>query len=352
MRSIPLTQTALEVTEIGKPVVKVDNRPVPNPGPSQLLLRVLVAGLNPHDQKVRDLGLHTGGRLPVILANDVVGEIVKLGDKVDTSRFQIGDHVVTQASPYGGNGLQQYAVADVQFSSKYPSFVSDDDANTLPTNIIALVVALFDVSALNLPAPWTPEAKAFDYNNTTLLIIGGGSNCGRYAVQLASLAKVRHIVVVGGDESELKSYGAEVVLDRHGSETEVLERIRALVGDELTYVLDVVNPPDGQMLGLNALSSSKHGKFARLRPSRPLDESKVLGKKAGFEIKDIFGSSHAFPDTCVPFWERLHGYLEDGKIKTLEYEVVKGLDVDKVNDVLDRYRDGKKVVHTHFHVSG
>jgi NADPH2:quinone reductase len=36
----------------------------------------------------------------------------------------------------------------------------------------------------------------------------------------------------------------------------------------------------------------------------------------------------------------------------LEFVSVQGLDVDKVNEVLDAYRDGKRVVQTHFRVSG
>ena len=49
------TQKALLVTEIGKPVILTTDRPIPRPGPNQVQLKVSVAGLNPHDQRGRDV---------------------------------------------------------------------------------------------------------------------------------------------------------------------------------------------------------------------------------------------------------------------------------------------------------
>ncbi|KIW85370.1 hypothetical protein Z517_00760 [Fonsecaea pedrosoi CBS 271.37] len=349
---VPKTQKALLVTEVGKPLVLVTDRPVPQPGPDQVLLRVTVAGPNPHDEKARDWGLFIAEKLPAILTNDVVGEVVALGANV--TKYAVGDHVVAQAgfdNVYAQSGFQEYAVADVEASAKIPQGFTDDDAATLPTNVIAPLVALFDASTLAIPAPWTDAASSFDYKGTTLLIMGGGSNCGRFGVQLAALAGIGRIVVVGGDEAELISYGATDVVDRHASPEELTERIRSLVGDDLLYAYDAINPPKTQTIAINALSSTKKGKVARLLPTGPVDESQIHPKKEGYELLNVFGSSHAKPDVCKPFWERVPQYLIEGKLKPSQYEVVKGLDVDKVNDVLDRYRDGKKVIKTHFHVA-
>ncbi|OAP60433.1 hypothetical protein AYL99_05435 [Fonsecaea erecta] len=349
---VPKTQKALLVTEVGKPLVLQTDRPVAEPGPGQVLIRVTVAGPNPHDQKARDFGLFIAQSLPAILTNDVVGEVVALGP--DVTKYAVGDHIVSQAGfsgTYAQNGFQEYAIADVFASAKIPEGFTDDDGATLPTNIIAPVVALFDASTLAIPAPWSDAASSFDYKGTTLLIVGGGSNCGRYGVQLAALAGIGRIIVVGGDEAELKSYGATDVIDRHASPDELTQRIRDLVGDELVYAYDAVNPPKTQVIAINALSSTKKGKVARLLPTGPIDESLVHAKKAGYELLNTFGSTHAKLETCKPFWELLPQYLLEGKVKPNQYEVVKGLDADKVNEVLDRYRDGKKVTKTHFHVS-
>jgi NADPH:quinone reductase-like Zn-dependent oxidoreductase len=287
-----------------------------------------------------------------VLANDVVGHVISLGESV--IKYAVGDRIVSHATFSPGslqNGLQQYALADVDFSAKIPDSISDDEAATLPTNIIAPLVAIFDPGTLNIPAPWTSAAATFDYNGTTLLIIGGGSNCGRFGVQLAALAKIGKIVVVGGDETELKSYGATHVVSRFGGDDAVLSSIRGIVGDDLVYAFDAVNPASGQHLAVNALSNTKQGSLARLIPRDLPSEEKLHPKQSGYEIKNVFGSSQARPDLSKPFWEQVPGYLRDGKIKPLNFEVVEnGLDAKKVNEVLDRYRDGKKVVQTHFHI--
>lgn len=348
-------QKAIVVQEVGKPVVLVSNQPIPIPGPQQVQLKVTVAGLNPHDQKGRDFGLFTQNRLPAVLGNDVVGNVTQLGP--DVQGISVGDRIVTQGfiKRDGGDSsqsaLQEYAVADVSALAKIPESLSDDEAATLPTNIIAPVVGLFH--NLQIPAPWIDgaRAKAFDYASTTVLIIGGGTNNGRFAVQLAKLAGIGKIVAVGGSEAELQGFGATHVLDRHGGHDAILARIKAVVGDDLLYALDTVNPPADQHLGVNALSDSRKGLLARLVPTGPIDAAKVTGaKKAGYEVLNVFGSSQGNPALCDPFWARLTGYLSSGDIKPLGYVTKQGLDAAAVNELLDTYRDSGRVVKTHLHI--
>ena len=198
----PQTQKALVVAEIGKPLTLVTDRPVPQPEPDQVQVRVTIAGPNPHDQKARDRGLFIANLLPAVLTNDVVGRVTALGSNV--TRFSIGDRVVGQPTIGPGTpqtGLQEYVVLDTDFINKIPDGFTDDDAATLPTNTLAPLVALFDASGFGIPAPWTSAASTFDYKGTTVLVVGGGSNCGRYGVQFAALAGIGRIVVVGGDEA-------------------------------------------------------------------------------------------------------------------------------------------------------
>ncbi|KAH8888034.1 putative alcohol dehydrogenase [Thozetella sp. PMI_491] len=331
---MPSTQKALVVSELGKPVT---------------LVKVTVAGLNPHDGKSRDYGLFIANDLPSILTNDVVGKVTKLGQ--GATGIAVNDRIVYHPSFAPGstqNGLQEYAIADLWAAAKIPDSITDDEAATLPTNIFAPLVALFE--KLQIPAPWSPAAKKFDYAGAIILIVGGGSNCGRFGVQLAKLAGIGRIVVVGGDEAELKSYGATHVIDRHAPYETLLMRIREVVGDDLVYAYDAVSPVDGQLLALNALSTYKRGILARLIPTGPVDESKVLGKKAGFDVRDVFGSSHEQPELAVGFWSRVTGYLKNGQIRPLSYTVKEGLLANNVNSVLDAYKNGEAVTKTHIHL--
>ncbi|USW52943.1 Putative GroES-like superfamily, alcohol dehydrogenase-like, NAD(P)-binding domain superfamily [Septoria linicola] len=290
------TQTALIVSEVGGRVHPVSNWPIPQPEQGQIQIRVSIAGLNPHDQKARDTGLFIKDSLPTILAHDLTAKIS------DT--------------------------------------VNEHEAAALPTNVIASSIAIFDPSGLGIPAPWSPEAASFGYADASLLIVGGGTNCGRFGVQLAKLAGIGEIVVIGGDEKELMEWGATHVLNRHAGDAKIVEQIRSIVGDELLYAFDTINLPEDQHIAISALSSSRKGTVARLRASiGKVDETKIIGQKT-------------VPKTAKPFWDRVAGYLQTGALVSPRYKIVKGLDADKVNAVLDRYRDGEKVIQTHFEVEG
>lgn len=345
------TQKAIVIKGIGKPVQLVDDWPVPEPGPGQVQLKVLINSLNPYDQKTRDVAFFVGDRLPALIGMDVVGTVVKLGPGVTT--LAIGDRIMTQASPllpgFPQQGLQERSVADALLSARIPSSISSDAAATLPCNSLAGVIALFSV--LQLPAPWTPEATTFDYPGTQLLIIGGGTSCGKYAAQLARLAGIGTIVVVGGDEAELRARGATHFVDRHQSRDAVLAAIRAVVGDDLLYAYDCAGGLADQILPLNALSSTRRGALARLLPLGPVDDTQVLGKKAGYDVRDVFGSAHANPELAQEYWKRLPGYLESGVITPVPYDVRHGMTAENVNGVFDRYLAGEKVVKTNIHVS-
>jgi NADPH2:quinone reductase len=343
-----MSQTALLVTKIGAPLTK-SQRPKPHPKQNQVVVKVTVAGLNPHDQKARDTGLFIADDLPAVLANDVAGIVTEIGPGV--SNRKIGDRIVGHASLEPGSlqrGLQEYAVLDVPYTLKIPEETSEDQAATLPTNVIAPLVALFSESTLGMPAPWTERAKTFDYNAQTVLIVGGGSACGKFAVQLAKLAGIGRIVVVGSEKSEkeLRKYGATDVIMRDNED--VLGQIRSIVGDELIYAIDCVNRAEGQILAVNALSNEKKGTLVRLVRGN-IDGSKVHEKKNGYEVKNVLGLSHVHADLCTPFWERVPGYLQKGKIIPLAFQVVEGLDAETINQLLDEHRDGKAVLKVHVH---
>jgi NADPH:quinone reductase len=111
----------------------------------------------------------------------------------------------------------------------------------------------------------------------------------------------RIIVVAGkGNDEELRGYGATDVIDRHDGD--VLARVKECAGDELAYAFDAVNGSEGQSLALDALSHGRKGKLTRLVGGE-IDVKMFEGKKAGFEVMDVFGSSHAKADLCTPFWE-------------------------------------------------
>lgn len=270
--SVSSTQRVLALTEIGKPLI-LSRLPIPFPAQHQIQIRITAAGLNPVDQLTRDTGLFLPsalGSLPTVLGDDVIGIITAIGSAVSASRFRIGERVFGQAATTPGgtqNGLQEYCVLDEACCARVPDGVGDDEAATLPTALIAAVVGLCDrESGLGFPLPWASmegDEAGFDYGSQALLVVGGGSSCGRFAVQVAKLMGLGRIIVVAGkgNDKALRGYGATDMIDRHDGD--VLARVKECAGDELAYAFDAVNGSEGQSLALDALSHRRKGKLAR-----------------------------------------------------------------------------------------
>ncbi|EXK85148.1 hypothetical protein FOQG_10803 [Fusarium oxysporum f. sp. raphani 54005] len=343
-----MSQKALLLEEVGKPLA-LGRRPIPEPGEYQLLVKVLVAGLNPHDQRTRDDGLFATS-FPYVIASDLVGEVVTVGTGEHSAKFTLGEHVFGHTFAEGGfnndfNAAQQYALVDARFVGRVAgSGLTDDEASTIPVIVLAAFVALFAPSGHGLPPPFSPEAKSFDYSSVSLLIIGGGSNTGRAVVELANLAGIGQIIAIAGKQNEanLKAIGATHVIDRRAPD--VLEQIRAIAGDELIYAVDTVNAGLDQELGVAALSNRKKGTLITLRrPDGDLDAARLGSKAAGYERRLVFGVSPIHPELTMKFWEEAPRWYKEGKLGPSSFEVIQGLDADAVNKALDKYREGAGV---------
>jgi alcohol dehydrogenase len=77
-------------------VLRVGNFPSPKPRPSDILVRVHAASVNPVDFKLRDgkFRLLRRYRFPLILGHDCAGEVVQIGENV--TRFKVGDRIFSR----------------------------------------------------------------------------------------------------------------------------------------------------------------------------------------------------------------------------------------------------------------
>lgn len=297
------------------------------------------------DRKFRDLGfLGIGSRLPEVLSGEIVGKIVGKGP---SSTFELGTRVFSQSLftlPKSG-GLQEYTIINGEYAGRVPDGIPDTEAALYPINIVTAALGLFSSAGFDLPLPETPEAQEFDYASQKIVIIGGGSNVGRLAVQLAKLAGIGTVVVVASTSNRavLQEYGATHVISREDSN--IQEQVRALVGDDLFYVYDAWNYGD-LSLGASLLSTSKRGVFAH-NGSGEIPESILQQKKAGIEDKRILGFSSLLPKFGKLLWQKLPDWLEKAKIQALDYRVIEGLDEDRINYALDEYAAGRSAVRYH-----
>ncbi|KAL7924482.1 GroES-like protein [Trichoderma austrokoningii] len=346
-------QKALLVTGLSHRIV-LGSRHIPTPGPKEVLVKVTVAGLNPHDQLVRDLGFFIGNNVPAPFGIDIVGTVQAVGKDVDN--FKVGDLVFGNGDPFDGDymGTQEYTLMDVDFLGHVPSSLTQDEAATLPLNALTMYIALFDASTHGFPSPLTPAGKSFDYKNTPLVILGGGSNCGKFAIQLAKWAGFGTIIVIAGKTKAdyLVELGATHIIDRILSDDQIESKVRGIVGDDLLHVCTAVFAKD-QTLGARLLSNSKKGTLVTVTKGA-VDERKLTEKKAGYEVRGFLCRPHAEDkrELAKLFWKSFPDLFEKGMLRPTPYEVVEGLDANRVNEILDAYGQFNVPMRPNIHISG
>lgn len=282
-------------------------------------------------------------QFPAVIAFDIAGVVVKAGK--DVTSFPIGSHVLAHASIQYATcgGLQEYSIVDSQYSALLPQNINDVDAVAVPTGTVTSALSLFSPMGFGIPFPGTPEAEGFDYKSQKIVIVGGGTNTGKFGIQLARIAGIGTIIAVAGrtGQVELKELGATHVISRHASDIE--SQVREIVGDELLYVYDTYNSTEGLVHSVNLLSRSRRGKLVRLVRGPPVASANGI-EGAGFEEKQIIGFSSGIPAFGAMLWKQLQEWIEEERLKFPKYSVVDGLDVDKVNAALDdlKLKSGKR----------
>src|SRR3954454_19898586 len=154
------------------------DEPKPTPGPSELLIAVRAAGVNPIDAKLRSGAFQAfmPVDLPKVMGTEAAGVVEQVGK--DVEGFAVGDEVLGSVAP-GSGGFAEYTVLSADRTVKKPVHVSFTDAAVLPG---AGVTAYAGVQQLGLT------------EGQTLLIIGIGGGVG---VAAAQIARDRGVNVVG-----------------------------------------------------------------------------------------------------------------------------------------------------------
>jgi NADPH2:quinone reductase len=292
------------------------------------------------------MGLFIGSHLPFILGTNIAGIVL-----TSTSpKYTPGQHIYGQGLPLAPvpnySGLQEYALLPVSNSAPVPEGLSDEEAATLPINTATSFAALFHQNWLGFPTPWSQEAKTFDYSKEKLVIIGAGTNCGRLAIQFAKSVGIGLIVVTASlsNEKELLALGATHVVDRHLLEPELLAQVWAAVGgqEEIIKVLDCANWTFEVASSL--VAKEKTSFIATLHQVRSGPELLVQKGKGKAEMKVLGVAVNNWGDEDTEFWSWLGKEVTEGRVRIPKFRVIEGLDVGRVNEALDSYRDGSPVV--------
>ncbi|MPZ09500.1 MAG: zinc-binding dehydrogenase [Kiloniellaceae bacterium] len=192
-QTLPATMTAIEIREAGGPEVLVPaERPVPQPGQGEVLIKVAVAGVNRPDVLQRKGGYAPPPGASDIPGLEVSGEVVAVGSDVKTPK--LGDKVCALVT---GGGYAEYCVAPAPQCLPVPRGFSLQQAAALPETFFTVWINVFQRSGLK-------PGESF-------LVHGGTSGIGTTAIQLAKAFGCTVFATAGSPEKvkACKDLGAD-----------------------------------------------------------------------------------------------------------------------------------------------
>jgi len=356
MSAIPIKMSAVLTTAHGGfEVLEFRNDVlVPLPKSDQVLIKVLGAGINNTDintrtawysksvkgetnaqdsQGIKDDGSWSGEPLefPIIQGADCYGEIVAVGDDVNTRR--VGERVLVRT-------MQQYAVdyrpyecwtmgseCDGAFAEYMVAF--SDESFKIESNWTNAELA-------SIPCAYSTAENLLERSDVkkdeVVLITGASGGVGSAAIQLAKRRGARVVAIASKAKSNaVKDIGADEVINREDGIRNSIEN------DSVNVVIDLVAGSEWADL-LDVLK--KGGRYAAAGAiAGPIVELDVRT----LYLKDLVLIGCTFQDRKV--FENLIGYIERGEIKPLvakTYPLVNIVEAQK--DFISKKYAGKLVL--------
>lgn len=199
----------------GLDALKIQNLPIPEIDPNEVLIRVEAAGIGAWDPLEREgrfveiMGIKP--TFPYVLGTDGAGTIAAVGKDVKT--LKEGDRVYAAelANPKGGF-YAQYAAVKADNASRIPGNLSIEQAAVLPSDALTALTGLQKILGLK--------------SGESLMVFGASGGIGHLAIQLAKRLGAKVFAVASGDDGVklAKKLGADTAVD--GKVDDVLSAVR------------------------------------------------------------------------------------------------------------------------------
>jgi NADPH2:quinone reductase len=318
--------------------VKIHDVPVPQPGPDQVLIQVVVSGTNQKDWKFPQWmpqvnGTNTG--------DDIAGLVHAVGQNV--TEFKKGDRVAAlheMNALYGS--YAEYAISECHTTFHIPAKVSFEGAATVPLTAMTAVIALF--SELSVPpVAWIRCEKTKQKVRGGVLVYGATGAVGQFAVKLLKKTGVHPIICVAGKgkdqvEKQLDKSKGDVVVDYRNGEEALVQGIRKAIpqGASLRYAFDTVSDKGSYNYILKVLDQ---GEGSALAVTLPVPQDQIPRSVRLCSV--AVAAAHTDRREVAFAWARLFGLgLKEGWLTPHPHEVVPG-GLNGVQAALTNMKDGK-----------
>jgi len=242
--SHPATMTAIEIRGKGGPEVLTPSvLPVPSPGPGQILIRVMAAGVNRPDVMQRQGSYPPPPGHSPLPGLEAAGEIVTIGAGV--TRWKPGDWVTALLN---GGGYAQFAVAEETSALPIPTELTPVEAAAVPETYFTVWHNVFERGGL----------KAGEW----FMVHGGTSGIGTTAIQLAAALGAKVVATAGSTEKckACLDLGAARAVN-YRTEDFIAAAKEATGGKGIDVTLDMVG---GAYTDKNIIAAAEDGRIVQI----------------------------------------------------------------------------------------
>ncbi len=299
----------------GPEVLVVSEVDRPSPLPTEILVRVHAAGVNPVDWKTRAGSGMAGvlGEPPFILGWDVSGVVEEVGFGVTT--VKPGDEVYGMPwFPRAASAYAEYVTAPSRQFALKPTSISHVEAAALPLAVLTAWQALVD----------TANVQA----GQRVLVHAAAGGVGHLAVQIAK-ARGAHVIGTAGEGKHefLKSIGADEVVDYRTT------RFEDVVSD-VDVVIDLVGGDNA----IRSVGTLKPGGLLVAIPSGLQDGVAEAAGKAGVRSTPFLVE----PDGAA--LTEIAALVDAGKIRVAIEAALPLADAGKAHELGETGRSTGKIV--------
>jgi NADPH:quinone reductase len=295
----PAAMRAVEISAPGGPeVLRLTDRPVPQPGPGQVLVQVAYAGVNRPDVLQRRGLYPPPSGASDIPGLEIAGTVAVAGEGVEE---MVGSRVCALVT---GGGYAEWCLADARHCLAVPAALPLAEAAALPETLFTVWHNVFQRGG----------ARAGE----TLLVHGGTSGIGTMAIKLGKLAGLTVIVTCGSDAKcqAAVALGADHAINYRAED--FVERVRSYTnGEGAGLVLDMVA---GSYTQRNLDSLAVDGRLVTIAvlggARAEVNMAKLMVRRHTITGSTLRGRSDAFKaDLAAAIRARAWPWVEQGALR-------------------------------------
>jgi NADPH2:quinone reductase len=263
MSPLPQTMTAIGIATPGGPeALRPETRPVPQPGPGQILVKVAAAGVNRPDVLQRQGGYNPPPGASDIPGLEIAGTVVASGE--GAARHSLGDMVCGLVA---GGGYAEYAVVHESNALSAPKGLSSVESGAVPETFFTVWTNVFQRGRL-------AAGESF-------LVHGGSSGIGTTAIQLAKAFGATVLATAGSEEkcAACRALGADHAIN-YRDEDFVAATKAATGGKGVDLILDMVG---GDYIDRNYEAAADQGRIVQIAflsgPKATVNFSRLMLKR-------------------------------------------------------------------------